>query len=265
MRRQGGEPDYALLAAEVLGIRNAPPALARRLVSQALVVEDRREAWRQAGERICAEAPVTPGVYVLSDVEGRVLYVGKAVNLRRRLRTHFADRRWKGLKAPLARAAAARWELVGSELEALLREAVLIEELRPVVNVQTAPPDATSRAIPQAILRDVIVIVPSAEPESAVLVAARPDGAWLMEHAARDGRALRAVARRLRGFFTPAVRSQSADDPRLGPIVFSWLAGRGDRATRLDPADCSSAAGLEARLRRLLADSALFTERLEVR
>ena len=57
---------------------------------------------------------------------GTVLYVGKAINLRRRLRSHFAARRWRGLKAPLARADGAEWHEVGSELEALLREATLI-------------------------------------------------------------------------------------------------------------------------------------------
>ena len=264
MRSRGTEPDYVVLATDVLGIRNAPPALARRLVSQALVVEDRRDAWRQAGERICADAPVGPGVYVLTDAEGQVLYVGKAVNLRRRLRTHFAERRWKGLKAPLARAAAAGWEPVGSELEALLREALLIEELRPLVNVQTGPPDAMARVVPAALFRDVVVIVPGAEPATAVLVAARPDGSWMMERATRHGVGLRPTARRLRGFFKAAVAAPS-DRPRLGPIVYSWLVGRGARATRLNPADWPSAAALETGLQRLFADSALFTERLELR
>ena len=95
----GGTPDYVRLAADVLGIRNAPVALARRLVEQALVVEDRRDVWLRAGGRICAAAPPLPGVYLLRDVEGRVLYVGKANNIRRRLQTHFAARRWRSLKA----------------------------------------------------------------------------------------------------------------------------------------------------------------------
>jgi len=45
----GAAPDYARVAAEVLGIRNAPPELARRLVAQALVVEDRQDEWRRTG------------------------------------------------------------------------------------------------------------------------------------------------------------------------------------------------------------------------
>src|SRR5437773_6154484 len=89
LKEIGDSPDYQRLAADVLGIRGAPPDLARRLVAQALVVEDRRESWRPAGQRICAAAPPSPGVYILRDDGGRALYVGKANNLRRRLRAHF--------------------------------------------------------------------------------------------------------------------------------------------------------------------------------
>src|ERR1700730_11825157 len=118
LAEMGDVPDHQRPAAEVLGIRNAPPDLARRLVSQALVVEDRRDAWGLVGERICATAPATPGVYVLRDDIGRALYVGKAINLRRRLRTHFAGQRWRGLKAELARATDAEWRGGGAEAAA---------------------------------------------------------------------------------------------------------------------------------------------------
>src|SRR4029078_3278568 len=87
-----------------------------------------------------------PGVYVLRDEEGRALYVGKAVNLRRRLRAHFADRRWRATRPDFARAASAEWRLVGSEVEALLSEAVLIHELKPVVNIQIGEPGLRTRA-----------------------------------------------------------------------------------------------------------------------
>ena len=64
LREMGDAPggiDHQRLAAEVLGIRGAPEPLARRLVSQALVVGDRREAWRRTGDRICRDAPAVPG------------------------------------------------------------------------------------------------------------------------------------------------------------------------------------------------------------
>src|SRR6185436_4644971 len=53
----GDAPDHQRLVAEVLGIRNAPPELARRLVAQALVVEAREEEWRRIGDRLCEAAP----------------------------------------------------------------------------------------------------------------------------------------------------------------------------------------------------------------
>src|SRR5207253_4731592 len=87
---QGHAPDYQELASEVLGIRGAPPALARTLVQQALVFEDQRDQWRRVGERVRRDAPATPGVYTFRDWAGGVLYVGKAANLRRRLTAHFA-------------------------------------------------------------------------------------------------------------------------------------------------------------------------------
>src|SRR6267142_7098579 len=163
LAEMGDAPDHQRLAADILGIRGAPPELARRLVAQALVLEDRRDVWRRAGERICRDAPATPGVYVLKDADGRALYVGKAVNLRRRLRAHFADRRWRAIKPELARAADAEWREVGSELEALLREAEWIHDRQPIVNVQIGAPDLAAREIPRSLLRDVLVVVPSVD------------------------------------------------------------------------------------------------------
>jgi len=61
----------------------------------------------------------------------------------------------------MSRAAAAEWREVGSELEALLREAALIHELQPPVNVQTGAPGLETRAVPRALVRDILVIAPS--------------------------------------------------------------------------------------------------------
>ena len=86
MAEMGPDPDHQRLAAEVLGIRNAPPDLARRLVSQALVVEDRREAWRRTGERICAGAPRAPGSTSCATRSAGRCTSERPINLRRRLR-----------------------------------------------------------------------------------------------------------------------------------------------------------------------------------
>jgi predicted GIY-YIG superfamily endonuclease len=290
----GDAPDHQRLAAEVLGIRNAPPDLARRLVSQALVIEARQDQWHRIGERVCSAAPASPGVYILRDEQGRALYVGKATNLRRRLRAHFARRRWPALKAGMARAVDAEWETVGSELEALLREVTLIAVLAPAVNVQTGPPALQTRAVPRALLRDVIVVVPSVDEDSAELVAVRADGPWMMLRTRRDGADLVAHTSRLMRFFhsplgrdrvrrssTPSAAASArprrhapakpADSDGAGdridaaPIVFSWLAGRGADATRLDPYDVATRRDLAARLAGVLGDGRLFTERIDQR
>jgi predicted GIY-YIG superfamily endonuclease len=259
----GAEPDHQRLAAEVLGIRGAPPALAKRLVAQALVLEDRRAAWRLAGERICRDAPAAPGVYVLKDADGRALYVGKAVNLRRRLRAHFAERRWRAIKPELSRAADAEWQEVGSELEALLREAALIGELQPPVNVQTSAPALDTRAVPRALVRDVLVLVPSIEADSVELAGARVDGGWMFQRTRRSGADLGVHSRRVMKFFGAAGHRRLGTGNGLAPIVFSWLAQRGAKATRLDPHDASSARVLARRLAALFRDERLFHERLE--
>ena len=282
----GDAPDHQVLAAEILGIRGASPELARRLVAQALVLEDRREIWRQAGERICRQAPPAPGVYVLKDSDGRALYVGKAVHLRRRLRAHFAERRWRALKPEMSRAADAEWQEVGSEIEALLREAAMIHALRPPVNVQVGAPDLETREVPRALVRDVLVVQPSIEPDSVELIGAAVDGRWMIQRTRRNGADLAVHTRRIMTFFrgvgnarrtsnpkrttnrerrTTNVERRTTEAANLSPLVFSWLAGRGVNATRLDPHDSASATDLRRRLDSLFSDDRLFVERLDQR
>ena len=259
----GDTPDYPRLVAEVLGIRGASAELARRLVAQALVVEDRRERWRRVGDRICRQVPASPGVYILQDERRCPLYVGKTVNLSRRLRTHFTDRRWCALKPELARVFRAEWEEVGSELEALMREATLIHELQPVVNVQMGRPRLETRAIPRSLIRDSILILPSLQRDWAVLVGARTDGGSMMQRTRRRDGDLAVHAGLLWRFFQATVGegSESGRQP-FAPLVFSWLAGRGAQTTRLDPHDARSETEICVRLDTLLQDTHLFSDRL---
>lgn len=255
----GQPPDYQRLTCEVLGIRGAAPALARTLVEQALVFEDRREHWRRVGERAGREAPAAPGVYVFRDWAGAALYVGKAANLRRRLSAHFANRRWRVLPPALAGVAAIEWQQVGSEIEALLREALLIRDLQPAVNIQTAAPALATRAIPRSLVQNVVLLVPSIDPGAAELVAAREDGATMLHRTRRNGAELARHSRELWMFF---IRKSDGAGDRLAPLVFSWLAGRGVHTTRLNPRDCASARHLRVQLGQLLADKSLFSERV---
>ena len=101
----------------------------------------------------------------------------------------------------MSRAAGAEWHDVGSELEALLREAALIEELQPPVNVQTGAPDLAARAIPRALVRDVVVLMPSIESDSVELIGAAVDGRTMIQRTRRNGADLVVHAQRLMRFF----------------------------------------------------------------
>ncbi len=83
-------------------------------------------------------APLKPGCYLMIDTDGKVIYVGKAVNLKNRLRSYFhesalGDRKTRKLVTHIANI---EWIVVGSELEALILEMNLIKKHRPHYNVR---------------------------------------------------------------------------------------------------------------------------------
>jgi DNA polymerase III epsilon subunit family exonuclease len=87
-------------------------------------------------------APTRPGVYLFRDRNDEVLYVGRARNLRARLRSYFrSERQRPQVEAALAAVERIEWRVLGSELEAALVELRLIEELRPPANARVARPD----------------------------------------------------------------------------------------------------------------------------
>ena len=87
-------------------------------------------------------APQRPGVYLFRDVHDQVLYVGRARDLRARLRSYFrSERQRPAVEAALAALARVEWRVLGSELEAALEELRLIRELRPPANARSARPD----------------------------------------------------------------------------------------------------------------------------
>ncbi|RMF57462.1 MAG: excinuclease ABC subunit C [Calditrichaeota bacterium] len=81
--------------------------------------------------------PTQPGVYLYRNAEGKVLYVGKAKNLRNRVRSYFQDARNLDIKtrALVKQIRDIETIIVDSEVEALILEANLIKEHRPRYNV----------------------------------------------------------------------------------------------------------------------------------
>jgi DNA polymerase-3 subunit epsilon len=87
-------------------------------------------------------APQRPGVYLFHAADGRVLYVGKARDLRTRLRSYFHTQRQRpAVEAALDEVARIEWRVLGSELAASLEEVALIRRLRPPANARTPSPE----------------------------------------------------------------------------------------------------------------------------
>ncbi|GAA1726038.1 excinuclease ABC subunit UvrC [Microcella frigidaquae] len=93
-----------------------------------------REDWRPKR----GEIPTEPGVYRFLDASGRVLYVGKAKNLRSRLSNYFQPLHslHERTRRMVTTAQGVEWTVVGSELEALSLEYTWIKEFAPPFNVK---------------------------------------------------------------------------------------------------------------------------------
>lgn len=82
--------------------------------------------------------PAKPGCYLMKDGAGRIIYVGKAVNLRSRVRSYFHAQAAASLKTAqlVKHIADVEYIVVDSELEALILEMNLIKKHRPKYNVR---------------------------------------------------------------------------------------------------------------------------------
>ena len=100
-------------------------------------------ARRLQGKRsLVAHAPTAPGTYIFRDARGQALYVGRARDLRARLRSYFSGSRQRpAVEAALGALASVDWKLSGSEVEAALDELLLLRELRPPANARSTRPD----------------------------------------------------------------------------------------------------------------------------
>jgi excinuclease ABC subunit C len=83
-----------------------------------------------------SEIPTQPGVYLYKNAKGEIIYIGKAKNLRARVRSYFS----KSVQTPKTRHLVARircieWIIVFNEVEALLLENKLVKKHKPKYNI----------------------------------------------------------------------------------------------------------------------------------
>ena len=91
------------------------------------------------GERLKQQRrtlPDGPGVYLMRDDRGRVIYVGKAKSIRKRVNSHFSKPVTRGAKDMVSEIDHIEFLLVSSESEALLAEQNFIKQYRPRFNIR---------------------------------------------------------------------------------------------------------------------------------
>lgn len=88
-------------------------------------------------ETVVKSLPESPGIYIFEDDQGFPLYVGKSVNIRNRVKSHFsnATKIAKEMKMSL-NSHNISYESTDTEIEALLLESAKIKELQPLLNVK---------------------------------------------------------------------------------------------------------------------------------
>lgn len=81
--------------------------------------------------------PDKPGVYLMKDIDGSIIYVGKAINLKKRVRQYFQSSKNKDLKviSMVKKISEFEYIITDNELEALILEANLIKKHKPKYNI----------------------------------------------------------------------------------------------------------------------------------
>ena len=182
-------------------------------------------------EQFLGDLPELPGVYIMRDREGRVIYIGKAVNLRRRVGSYFAKRSERPEKTQriLERIWSMEVETVGSELEALLLESKLIALCQPEFNTQV---EVHGRDRDLGTQKNLVLVLPSAESECVELFCVVGGASFEHMRAHKDLCDWDSVGRRLRQlYFEGAVRLESQASFE---ILKSWIVAKQDTVNVVD-------------------------------
>jgi DNA polymerase-3 subunit epsilon len=135
-------PDAVATAEVLIALLGLAQERGARTVGDVVELAAPRARRLHSKRSLVAGVPSTPGVYLFRDRRDTVLYVGKARDLRARLRSYFSGTRQRpAVESALAALDRVEWRSLGSELEAALEELRLIRQLRPPANARASRPD----------------------------------------------------------------------------------------------------------------------------
>ena len=135
-------PDAQATAEVLLALLGLAQERGARTVADVIELGATRARRAYDKRHLAHGAPSRPGVYLFLDRNDSVLYVGRARDLRARLRSYFRSERLRpAVEAAVGACERIEWRVFGSELEAALEELRLIRELRPPANARVSRPD----------------------------------------------------------------------------------------------------------------------------
>jgi DNA polymerase-3 subunit epsilon len=135
-------PDAEATAQVLLHLIGLAQELGARRVSDLRALAAPRKRRVHGKRPLIRGAPTRPGVYLFRDRHDQVLYVGRARDLRARLRSYFQGQGQRpSVEAALLALERIEWRVLGSELEAALEEVRLIRELQPPANSRSRSQD----------------------------------------------------------------------------------------------------------------------------
>jgi DNA polymerase-3 subunit epsilon len=111
---------------------NFPP----EIISAAVAKQIRRPAIpKDIPQELIKDLPETPGVYIFEDEQNKPLYIGKSINIRKRVLQHFGHDHDDSKEFKIAQSVKNISTITtGGELEALLLESNLVKEMHPLYN-----------------------------------------------------------------------------------------------------------------------------------
>lgn len=204
--------------------------------------------------------PRTAGTYRFYDSDGRLLYVGKSKDLQTRVSSYFREDRGRSERVQKLLHGVHRieYEAVGSDLEAMLREAEQIRRDDPTANVQRQIQARRGRS---ERLRSILILEPATAPS--VLRAFLIRNGRLIERVAIGprGGGLTRIGRILDNHFfsTHSGPAPIDDGPDLDiELVVRWLATNRDKVVAFDPTDLKTSREVLERLRWFLGQGSPF-------
>jgi len=235
---------WGRIVAEIVG-RMRPAGIETRGQLDAALYEE--AAYDFSGKEITAkmieDLPAKAGVYGFTDRSGAYIYIGKAVNLKRRIENYFRFNSESPDKLGRLRKEAHGLTIhrCGSELEALIYEYRLIKKHKPPLNSQSAISErkGTYKALP-----DSVIVLPHVQDGFCVSVWIRKDQKVKIRAYEANFEEEEALVKELQEYFYAGILPASSEDfPEL-EIVTRWVKRYRDDISAINVGNMADTSGI---------------------